>query len=207
MQDSFSVTEMLCNVQPGDERSMAALLPLVYAELKLLAARQLGRELRAGKTPTLQPTALVHEAFLKMVGNDKGWSGRDHFMAVAATAMRQVLVDYARRKNADKRGGGEGATARYARNRNAHADVTLDGLGSDEPTTREVQVIELDDLLAELAKASERAARVAEMRLFGGMDQDQIARVLGISRMTIHRDWQIARAWLAGQLQDSAHVQ
>lgn len=194
---------MLSKAEPGDERSMAALLPLVYAELKLLAAKHLGRDLRGGKTPTLQPTALVHEAFLKMVDDDKEWSGRDHFMAVAATAMRQVLVDYARRKNAIKRGGDarRGETLNGEGVRPVHIEAIVGdidgGLG-----TSELQVIELDDLLRELAKASERAARVAEMRLFGGMDQDQVARVLGVSRMTIHRDWQVARAWLAAQLQD-----
>lgn len=200
MQDSFSVTDLLTNAKPGDERTMAALLPLVYNELKLLAARQLGRGGSGGKTPTLQPTALVHEAFLKMVDNDKTWSGRDHFMAVAATAMRQVLVDYSRRKNALKRGGRNDGES-------LQGPVSIDALGGSDSglSTREVQVVELDDLLTQLARSSERAARIAEMRLFGGMDHDQIARVLGISRMTIHRDWQVARAWLAGQMQGGDH--
>src|SRR5207253_341663 len=116
-----------------------------------------------------------------------------HFMAVAAKAMRQVLVDHSRRKMADKRGGGM-----------ARADVSIDGLlgGPDAAGSRELRVVELDDLLTELARSSARAAQVAEMRLFGGMEQDQIARVLGVARMTVHRDWQLARAWLAGKMQD-----
>jgi len=197
VEESFSVGELIAKAQPGDERTMAALLPLVYSELKMLAARQLEREDGRGKAHTLQPTALVHEAFLKMVGNDKGWSGRDHFMAVAATAMRQVLVDHSRRKNADKRGGGA-----------ARADISLEGLSASDSgsLTREMRVVELDALLTELARSSQRAARVAEMRLFGGMESDQIARVLGISRMTIHRDWQVARAWLAAKMMEGSHV-
>jgi RNA polymerase sigma factor (TIGR02999 family) len=196
MAGTLSVTDILSNAQPGDQRSMDSLVPLVYDELKLLAARQLNKGGAAGRAHTLQPTALVHEAFLKMIGNDKGWSGRDHFMAVAATAMRQVLVDHARRKGAGKRGGGMG-----------RADISVDGLSADDNAhgSREMQVIELDDLLTELARSSERAARVAEMRLFGGMEQEQIARVLGIARMTVNRDWQVARAWLAGKMQDGRH--
>lgn len=189
MEGSISVAELLSQAQPGDEHSTNSLLPLVYNELKALAANHLAQESR-GRAHTLQPTALVHEAFLKMVGNDKRWSGRDHFMAVAATAMRQVLVDHSRRKNADKRGGGKAA-----------ADVSVEGLGAADKETREVRVVWLDELLTELARSGERVARVAELRLFGGMEQDQIARVLGISRMTVHRDWQIARAWLAGKMQ------
>lgn len=196
MQGTMSMAERLSQAQGGDERSMAELLPLVYGELKLLAARQLGRENSGGRAHTLQPTALVHEAFMKMVGDeDKQWSGRDHFMAVAATAMRQVLVDHSRRKNADKRGGGA-----------AKADISVEGLKATDSAddAREIRVLELDELLHELAKSSPRAAKVAEMRLFGGMDPQQIARVLGVSRMTTHRDWLVARAWLAAKMQDDA---
>lgn len=196
MPGTISVTETLSNAQPGDERSLAALLPLVYDELKLLASRQLDRQPGGGRAHTLQPTALVHEAFLKMIGGDKEWSGRDHFMAVASKAMRHVLVDHARRKNADIRGGGA-----------AQAHINLDGLADrgNASDLRELQVLELDELLIELARSSERAAAVAEMRLFGGMEQEQIARVLDVSRMTVHRDWLIARAWLAGRMRELGH--
>lgn len=187
MQGFRSVTDILSNATPGDDASTSELLPLVYKELRALASSYLNRP--GDDARTLQPTALVHEAFLKMVSADRRWSGREHFMAVAAKAMRQVLVDDARRKSAVKRGGSSGRER-----------ISLDQLGSDQPTSREFRVVELDDLLQELAKADERSARVAEMRLFGGMDQEQIARVLGVSRVTITTDWQFARAWLASRV-------
>ncbi len=193
MEGPISVGEALSQARPGDPHSMSKLLPLVYDELKALASNHLARG--PGRAHTLQPTALVHEAFLKMVGEDKRWSGREHFMAVASIAMRQVLVDHSRRKCADKRGGGQPA-----------ADVSVEWLGDVEAKPHEVRVLWLDELLTELARSSERGARIAEMRLFGGMEQDQIARALGVSRMTVHRDWQVARAWLAGKMQDSVHV-
>lgn len=188
----FSVAELLSKAEPGDEQSLAALMPLVYGELKGIAARELSRS----NAHTLQPTALVHEAYLKLVGNDRKWAGRDHFMAVAAKAMRQVLVDHARRKGAEKRGG--------SANRSA---LSVEALIADErgPDAREVRVVELDRLLTELERSNERLARVAEMHVFGGMDQSQIARVMGTSRMTISRDWQVARAWLAAKVQDAHH--
>ena len=197
MSEPISVPDLLARAQPGDAQSMATLLPLVYEELRKLACVYMDDHRPGdGRNHALQPTALVHEAFIKMVGNDKGWSGRDHFMAVAATAMRQVLVDHSRRAKADKRGGDA-----------KRSDISVEGFGEESAAaSREMRVLELDDLLIELSKSSERSARVAEMRLFGGMEQDQIARVLGITRMTVHRDWQIARAWLAAKVQDSRHA-
>lgn len=189
MGATFSVGDLLANATPGDERSMDALLPAVYAELRAIA----GNYLRSDAAHTLQPTALVHEAFIKMVGADKEWSGRDHFMAVAAKAMRQVLVDHARKKAAAKRGGADTRPA-------PRAEISIDGLPDRAGgSTREMRVMELDELLNELAKADPRAARGAEMRLFGGMEQEQIARVLGISRTLVTTDWQFARAWLASE--------
>lgn len=196
-----SVAEMLSKAQPGDQRSMSELLPLVYDELRRLAAGYLGRhEAGDGRSHTLQPTALVHEAFVKMVGADKAWSGRDHFMAVAAIAMRQVLVDHARRKSAEKRGGGDTPSKR--------ADISIESLAESnrQSDLREVHVLELDDLLKTLAQSGERTAKVAELRLFGGMEHEQIARVLGLSRMTIHREWVVARAWLAAHMQGRSHA-
>lgn len=184
MAGTQSVADLLANAEPGDERSMNELLPLVYKELRALASSYLDRPGDAAHT--LQPTALVHEAFIKMVGDDRQWSGREHFMAVAAKAMRQVLVDHWRRKSAEKRGGGA-------------QQVSISGL-SAEGAIDDVRVLELDDLLQQLAKADPRSARVAEMRLFGGMEQEQIARVLGVSRMTVTTDWQFARAWLAARM-------
>ena len=186
----FSVAEVLSNAKSGDDDAVSKLLPVVYAELKALA----GSFLQGRPGHTLQPTALVHEAYMKLVAKDREWAGRDHFVATAARAMRQVLVDHARGKNADKRGGGA-----------ARADIDIetvaDGPGRSSARGgaggRELRVLELDDLLTRLAKDDSRAARVAEMRLFGGMEQEQIARVLGVSRMPATTDGQFARAWLA----------
>lgn len=186
------VTAVLQRLEAGERGAISELLPLVYGELRGLAAARM-RRLPPGQT--LQPTALVHEAFLKLAGGDREWSGRDHFLAVAAKAMRQVLVDHARRRSADKRGGGM-----------PRADISVEAIESDVSLpTREMRVLELDALLHELATASPRAARVAEFRLFGGMEQEQIARALGVARMTVHRDWQIARAWLAAKMQEGGH--
>ncbi len=179
--------------QPREQDcSMEQLLPLVYAELRTLASKYIGRE---GGAHTLQPTALVHEAYVKMAnGQNARWGDREHFMAIAAIAMRQVLVDHARRKGADKRGGGM-----------HREDVSIEGLdggGGAGATSRELRVVELDELLVKLAKLDERSARVAEMRLFGGMQHEQIAAVLGISRTRATADWQFARAWLASEIRE-----
>lgn len=180
-----SMGELLSNATPGDEGTVGKLLPLVYAELKALAGSYLAEG--GGRGHTLQPTALVHEAYLKLMSKDRQWSGRDHFIATAARAMRQVLVDHARGKGREKRGGGI-----------ARESLTIETV-ADGRGVRELRVLELDELLEQLSKADERAARVAEMRLFGGMEQEQIARVLGVSRMTVTTDWQFARAFLASE--------
>lgn len=185
-----SITDTLARATAGDSHSLDTLVPLVYAELRALAAKYLQGE----RSHTLQPTALVHEAFLKMVGNDDGWSGKDHFKAVAARAMRQVLVDHARARNTIKRGGNGG-----------RADFSVDLLAGDAADlghTREMQVEELDQLLTGLAQVSSRLANIAEMRLFGGMESEQMARVTGQSVKTIQRDWKLARAWLAGKIKE-----
>ena len=187
----LDVSDLLSKASSGDEHSLKTLLPLVYDELKALAAAQLAKDGDSARAHTLQPTALVHEAFLKMSGDDNRWNNRDHFMAVAATAMRHVLVDHSRRKNADKRGGGQ-----------PRADLSIEGVAEEASQSREFRVLWLDDLLTELTHTLPRAARIAEMRLFGGMEMEQIARVLDITRMTVHRDWQVARAWLAGKMQE-----
>lgn len=167
---------------------MRRLLPVVYGELRALAAHYLdGRSQH-----TLQPTALVHEAYLKLAKSDMAWCGRDHFVATAARAMRQILVDHARRKQTDKRGGGA-----------IRVSVELDSLPHATTACRDCAVVDLDHLLVRLEAADSRAARIAEWTLFGGMAQDEIANVLGISRMTVTRDWQFARAWLASELRST----
>lgn len=186
-----AMADLLGTAQPGGERSMSQLLPLVYRELKALAAAQLSRDamVRNGRAHTLQPTALVHEAYMRMASNQKGWSGREHFLAVASIAMRQVLVDHARRKHAQKRGGDA-----------QRVDVSISGMTDASEEVGELEVLELDELLQTLAKADARSARIAEMRLFGGMEMAQIASVLDLSRMTVTSDWQFARAWLASRM-------
>ncbi len=175
------------NQPSGEDCSLEQLLPIVYAELRALAGRYVGQE----GAHTLQPTALVHEAYVKIAnGQNARWGGKEHFMAIAAIAMRQVLVDHARRKAADKRGGGM-----------PRADVSIEGLDGGS-TSRELRVMELDELLEKLATLDNRSARVAEMRLFGGMQHEQIAAVLGISRTRATADWQFARAWLASEIRE-----
>ncbi len=181
-----SVAQLLSRVAAGDPAAADALAPLVYAELRALAASYLGRE-RADHT--LQPTALVHEAYLRLLGQDRRWAGRAHFMAVAAVAMRNVLVDHARRRDADKRSA-------------AGRRVTLAGaaVAPSAAARREVEVLELDDLLKRLAELDPRRSRVVELKVFAGMTNEQVADVLGVSRSTVADDWTVAKAWLAAEL-------
>ncbi|MBS0197309.1 MAG: RNA polymerase subunit sigma-70 [Planctomycetes bacterium] len=187
MQTAMSISDVLAQARPGDPQTVASLMPVVYAELKALATSYL----RKDGSHSLQPTALVHEAFIKMVGPDREWSGKDHFMAIAAIAMRQVLVDHARARNALKRGGGV-----------RPACVSLCDPAGKERESVEFEIEELDELLTLFSRSSSRAAKVAEMHLFGGMTMEQIARVLGLSLITTKRDWQLARAWIAGKMQE-----
>lgn len=170
------------------QSAQADLLSLVYEELRMLA----GSYLRTDPHHTLQPTALVHEAYLKLQGGKGEWSEKSHFVATAAIAMRQILVDHARAKRSLKRGGSA-----------ARADISMDLLPAEsgENHARAMRVLELDELLTKLAKADPRAARIAELRLFGGMEQKHIAEVLGVSRTTIVSDWAFAKAWLTSQSQ------
>jgi RNA polymerase sigma-70 factor (ECF subfamily) len=155
-------------------------MELVYAELRALAAAY-ARGQRPGHT--LQPTALVHEAFVKLVEAPAGgWNDRAHFFAVAATAMRQVLADHARSRQARKRGGD------WQR-------ITLDGgeLGQERD---ELDLVALDEALEELGRSDPRKLRVVELRFFGGLTAEEVARVLGVSLSTVESDWRTARAWL-----------
>jgi RNA polymerase sigma factor (TIGR02999 family) len=177
------ITALLDNLRDGDGAAVDALLPFVYDELQALAARQLRRERSAH---TLNPTALVHEAYVKLVDQREGWRSRAHFFGVAALAMRRILVHYAERRAAEKRGGGAAA-------------VTLveDGVAREAPAE---EVVALDEALGRLATFAERPARVVEMRFFGGLTQDEIAEALSVSVPTVQRDWQTARAWLGREL-------
>ncbi|MFN0138181.1 MAG: sigma-70 family RNA polymerase sigma factor [Phycisphaerae bacterium] len=184
------VTHVLAEIAAGSDSAVARLLPLVYDELRALA-RSHFREQKADHT--LQPTALVHEAFVKMVGiSAEKLRDRDHFFAVAATAMRQILIDHARRKQADKRGGDR-------------ERVTLDlagPVGDDSAlSVGGVDVLTLEDALQRLAERDERKARIVELRVYAGLTCEQTAQVLGVSPKTVEADWYMARAWLRRELQ------
>lgn len=178
------VTALLLNWQAGDPDALERLTPLVYRQLKRLAGGHLRGE-RPGHT--LQPTALVHEAFLRLV--DQGrvrWKSRAHFFAIASHLMRRILVDYARRRRADKR--------------QAEAlAISLDE-APDVAEPRDVDLVRLDDALEELAKLDERQSRIIELRFFGGLTIEETAEVLDISPATVKVDWKMAKAWLFGEL-------
>jgi RNA polymerase sigma factor (TIGR02999 family) len=181
--DDSPITTMLGRWRAGDAAASAALMPLIYDQLRAIARRQLASE-RAART--LLPTDLVHEAYLKLfTGTPPDASNRLHFFAIAATAMREVLVDHERRRRARKRDGGE--------------RVTLTGLDVPNPS-RETDLIELDEALDALAKIDARKARVIELRAFAGLEFAEIAELLGISRATLARDFRAARAWLYAAL-------
>jgi RNA polymerase sigma-70 factor (ECF subfamily) len=186
MTDTSSITEFLLRASDGDASATQKLLPLVYDELRRLAADYMKNERH---DHTLQPTALVHEAYLRLVGSDQVWKGRSHFLAAAAVSMRRVLVDHARGRSAAKRGDRDGR-------------ITL-APDIAPSTDRDLDVLELDDLLAELARKDARKAKVVELRFFAGMTNDQIAEVLGTARSTVAEDWTVARAWLASRISGS----
>jgi len=171
-------------------RSAAELLPLLYPELRRLAVAQMAR-LRPGQT--LQPTALVHEAYMKLVGDtDPGWNGRGHFFGAAAQAMREILVDHARRRSAKKRGGGQ-EPLRI----DTGFELADDAMPVDD-------VLAIDAALATLAKSHPRKAEIVVMRYFGGLTMDQIAEALGVTTRTAEREWRFARAVLAAALSEAA---
>lgn len=178
-------TSLLLSLTAGDRSSIDELIPLVYEELRGIAARRLRQE---RTDHTLQPTALVNEAFLRMADQkDVDWQGRAHFCAVAANMMRRILVDHARQRNAVKRQGG--------RNRVSLQDTLLPAVSSQP-----VDIVALDDLLDQLAGFNERQAKVFELRCFGGLEVQETAKVLDVSPATVKNDWRFARAWLASQM-------
>ena len=178
------VTRLLDSAAAGDPKAAAELLPLVYEELRKLAAARLAAE-PSGQT--LQPTALVHEAYLRLVGGgDRGWDGRGHFFAAAAEAMRRIVVENARRKRRLRHGGGRD-----------RVEVELADLPTRLPPD---DLLALDDALARLGEQDPVKARLVTLRYFAGMTVEQAAEVLGISRVTAHRHWAFARAWLHRQM-------
>lgn len=175
------VTQILARIDSGDPRASAELLPLVYDELRKLAARRLANE-QPGLT--LQPTALVHEAYLRLVDADRPprWESRGHFFAAAAQAMRRILVEAARRRKSLKRGG--------TLNR---VDVDL---AEVELNAGPVDLVDLDEALTKLALKDDRKARLVELRFFSGLTMEQAADAIGVSVATAQRDWVYAKAWL-----------
>jgi RNA polymerase sigma factor (TIGR02999 family) len=175
------VTRILSAIEKGDPHAAAQLLPLVYDELRRLAAQKLAQE-KPGQT--LQATALVHEAYVRLVGagDDRRWDDRRHFFAAAASAMRRILIDNARRKRSGKHGGGR-----------RRRDLDADALVAPEA---DVDLLALDAALRRLAEHDPLKARLVELRYFAGLTGDQAAAVLGISASSADRHWVFTRAWL-----------
>jgi RNA polymerase sigma factor (TIGR02999 family) len=186
----LDVTRLLEELRSGDRAALDRMLPVVYAELRQIAARALQSE---RDNHTLQPTALVHEAYLRMVGGENvPWQNRAHFLGCAARVMRNILVDHARARRADKRGGGD-------------ARVTLtDALGLAD--ARDVDLVALDDALTALAETDEQKCRIVELRYFGGLTEVEVAEVLGVSERTVRRGWTLAKAWLRREIERGGGV-
>ena len=184
--ESHRVTELLVAWSKGDERALDALTPLVYDELRRLA-RSYMRQERAGHT--LQSTALVHEAFLRLVDQRVKWNSRAHFFGIAAQMMRRILVDHAKAQSTAKRGAGA-------------VRIELDE-GLATAPNRDVDLLALDEALERLTKVDPQRSRIVELRFFAGLSNEESAEVLGVSPATIQRQWAGARAWLFHELNTS----
>ncbi|MGD9587393.1 MAG: sigma-70 family RNA polymerase sigma factor [Pyrinomonadaceae bacterium] len=179
------ITQLLLKWREGDERALEDLLPIVYSELRRMAGNFMRRQ---NEGHTLQPTALVNEAYLRLIDSSRvNWQNRTHFFAICAQLMRRILVDLARRKNSLKRGGDR-------------VHVTLSDQIGRPPEANE-DIVALDEALTRLAEFSERQAKIVELRYFAGLTDEQIAETLEISARTVRRDWTVARAWLFRELQ------
>lgn len=185
---SEKVTELLRDVAGGNQHAAAELLPLVYQELKRIAGGQMRNE---RPNHTLQPTALVHEAYLKLVDQRMtDWQSRSHFLGVAAQVMRRILLDYAKTRRREKRGGGA---------RQVELDENL--VVSED---RASDLIVIDEALTRLEQLDPRQAKVVELRFFGGLSVEETAQAMNISEPTVKREWSMARAWLHRELSSSA---
>lgn len=186
MQSPEGITQLLIDWGKGDQAALERLMPLVYSELRRLASNYLRRE-RAEHT--LQPTALVNEAYLKLVDQRNArWQNRAHFFGIAAQLMRRILVDHARQRQAVKRGG---------------VDQQRLSITSAEAVVKqpEIDILALNEALDELAEMDPQQSRIVELKFFGGLSIEETAEVLGISHATVERDWKLARAWLRRQLE------
>ncbi len=183
--DSDGVTRLLLELSNGNRDAVDALMPLIYDELRHLASNYLRRE---RSDHTLQPTALVNEAYLRMVDQTRAnWQNRAHFFGVAAQMMRRILVDHARAHAAEKRG-------------HDFQKLSLDE-NIDKAVERSEELVALDDALNNLVKIDEQKARIVELRYFGGLSVQETAEVLGVTPITIKRHWRITKAWLFGEMQ------
>jgi RNA polymerase sigma factor (TIGR02999 family) len=181
MEAAPDVTQLLVNWSRGDQAALEQLMPLVYGELRRLASAYLRRE---RSNHTLQSTALVHEAFMRMVSqHDVQWKNRAHFYGIAAQMIRRILVDYARSQHAEKRGSGA-------------IKLELDEAMAVPQTSPEVDLLSLNDALDRLSQLDERQSRVVELRFFAGLSIEETAEVLHLSPASVKREWQTARAWL-----------
>lgn len=176
-------TVWLARLSDGDRDAAEQLLPLVYDRLRALADRQFRHQ---PAEHTLQPTALVHEAYIKLIGSESQWRDRGHFCAVAATAMRQILIDHARRK-------------RTARREGKRTDLTLENLVTPSGGTP-FDIVAFDDALSKLGELNARYARLVELRILGGMTVEEIAAHEGVSDRTLRKDWRNIRAWMNREL-------
>jgi len=184
-QTSRDITQWLSEWRKGDAKAGGRLADAVYPELRQIAARFLNNE-RPGHT--LEPNALVHELWMRLVGGDAvAFKNRAHFLAIAAQTMRRILIDHARARRRDKRGGQQ-------------QQVSLTAVDGWNPVTQDEELLDLDHALSKLEGADPRAARVVELRFFGGLQEDEVAEALGVSLITVKRDWKVARAWLMNKL-------
>lgn len=182
--DPSEVTRLLFELKTGNRAAEEQLIPLVYGELRRIASNRLRNE---SIHHSLQPTALVHEAYLRLTRIEQvDWQSRSHFFAVSATLMRRILVDHARANQARKRGDGIGT-------------ISLEDAIFAAPD-REPEILALDDALERLAQLDERQSKIVELRFFAGMSEEETAHVLGISTRTVKRDWRTAKAWLFAEL-------
>ena len=184
MTDNANLTKLLIEANKGDKQALDNLLPLVYDELRRVASRQLASE---RQNHTLQATALVHEAYLRLIDQHSvDWQNRLHFFSIAAEMMRRILVTHAIAKKTEKRG--SGATM-----------LALDEVSSF-PNQPEIDLVALDEVLTNLAEFDEQQAKIVELKFFGGLTTEEIAEVMGISVRTIGREWRAAKAWLLGRM-------
>ncbi|HKU73902.1 MAG TPA: sigma-70 family RNA polymerase sigma factor [Pyrinomonadaceae bacterium] len=181
-----NITQLLAEWRDGNQSALDELYPLVYDELHRLARRYMSRE---RKGHTLQTTALINEAYVRLVGQKVNWANRSHFFAISAQIMRRILIDHARRHAYAKRGGGA-------------QQVSLDEAATVTPD-QSTELIRLDEALTSLSEMDPRRSQVVELRYFGGLNNEEIAGVLNVSENTVTRDWNMARAWLYQQLTGS----